>query len=289
MLQTIQQTIAYVIMFFVAFGMLGATELRAGFLFGSSVTYPHRPLITIDTNTGVGSTVGPLGISNVSGLAFDRNSNTLYGVATFLDQLLSINTITGDATVIGHLGGGHNAHELAFDSNTNTLYGVGSTNSQLLKINTSTGAATVIGSFGIGFVGGLAFDANSNTLYGSDPVGTDQLLTIDTNTGAATTVGSFGYGFVGGLAFDSNSNTLYGVDRSNPFGQLVTINTSTGAATAVGGSVGVSNVFGLAFAPDSDPSPVPEPCSLALLGIGGLTLLGFRRRRKNGLEISTAT
>ncbi|MEW4527291.1 DVUA0089 family protein [Maioricimonas sp. JC845] len=40
------------------------------------------------------------------------------------------------------------------------------------------------------------------------------------------------------------------------------------------------NGYGITVAAQLQTSPVPEPSSLALLGIGGLSLLGWRRRRK---------
>ena len=58
----------------------------------------------------------------VNGLAFDPNTNTLYGSDTTTNELLTINTSTGAATSVGPLGFPF-VNGLAFDPNTNTLYG----------------------------------------------------------------------------------------------------------------------------------------------------------------------
>ena len=90
------------------------------------------------------------GFSGISALAFDSNTNTLYGVAATADQLVIINTSTGQATGVGTPGllsfgsvGG-----IAFDPESNILYGVDSSADMLLQINTSTGIGSGIGSPG---------------------------------------------------------------------------------------------------------------------------------------------
>ena len=54
--------------------------------------------------TGAATSVGPLGLGAVNGLALDLNTNTLCGVDSETDQLLTINTSTGAGTPVGALG-----------------------------------------------------------------------------------------------------------------------------------------------------------------------------------------
>lgn len=177
---------------------------------------------------------------NSAGLAFDRNSNTVYSFDSTGDQLITVNAITGSATSVGVVGF-TSLSALAFDPNSNVLYGADSATDQLIVVNTTTGAGTAVGPLGFTIVAGLAFDPTSNTLYGVDTF-TGQLITIDTASGVGTAVGPLGLAIVSGLAFDSNSNTLYGTNTSSD--ELISIDTATGAGTVIGSS-GVG-ILGLA-------------------------------------------
>src|SRR5207248_2729921 len=105
--------------------------------------------------------VGALGSAgrDTSGLAF-RADGVLFGVAyrdTNSDQLITINTATGAATIVGPLGtnvtipvvGG-----LEFDPVTGILYY--SDNTNLYTVNPATGLATFIGAHGVTGIAGLA-------------------------------------------------------------------------------------------------------------------------------------
>ncbi|MCG8409293.1 MAG: hypothetical protein MI923_29160 [Phycisphaerales bacterium] len=210
--------------------------------------------LRIDPATGTAIPVSGIGIGFdiVAGLAFDPNTNTLYGVDTGTDQLLVFNLDTGVATAVGPLGF-PSVWNLAFDSNTNTLYGIDRDIDRLITIDAATGAGTLVGAFGaLGFtnVQGLAFDSNTNTLYGIDRA-TGQLITVDTATGSGTAVGPLGT-TVFSLAFDPNTNTLYGVSTLFGSDRLLTIDTATGAGTMVGGFSSGINVGGMAFDPNTN-------------------------------------
>ena len=80
----------------------GVAQSRAGILHGSDVFSDE--LLTINTSTGAGTSVGALGFDRVEGLAFDPNTNTLYGSDFDTEKLLTINTSTGAGTPVGALG-----------------------------------------------------------------------------------------------------------------------------------------------------------------------------------------
>jgi len=110
-------------------------------------------LITINTATEAGTLVGSLnvGLLSIDGLAFDPNSNTLYGVDALLyGQLFSINKATGAAIAIGALlalrtSGFDSVVGLAFDPGSDTLYGTDASTNQLITINTTTSVGTAVG------------------------------------------------------------------------------------------------------------------------------------------------
>ena len=243
-------------------------------LVGSDITLSNDSrFLSINTGSGAATLVGiDMGsvAPDVRGLAYDRNTDTFYGVDQIKDNLVKINRMTGAATTVGSLVNSQVPRGLAFDPNANKLYLTDTAADLLFTVNTTTGEATqFINDLGFDKVNGLAFDANTNTLYGSDTT-SNQLITISTATGEGTAVGSLEFDVVVGLAFDANSNTLYGSDIDTD--QLITIDTATGEGTAVG-SLGFQNVEGLAFA-------VPEPSSFVLAGVVGMLFpVGYACKR----------
>ena len=145
----------------------------------------------------------------------------------------------------------------------------------LYTINASTGAMTLVGTMAFAGVQSLTF-SSGGTLYGFD--GGGGLITIDPLTAAATdvnlTIGASGND-IQTIAF-SPGGTLYG-GRNN----LFTIDLTTGASTLVGGGSGGTfvDVRGMEFLAAGGPVPVPEPGTLALLGIGVVGLAFCRRKR----------
>lgn len=224
---------------------------HANLLYGVNVSGNDDQLVAINPITGQATGIGGSGqlfsdgFGFIQGLAFDPNSNTLFGSDTASGRFLTIDTTTGTGTAFGDFGAFSNVAGLAFDPNTDTLYGVDTTLDQILTINTGTGVATGIGSFGQ-----LASD---------------------------------GFGAVRGLTFDPLSNTLYGVDNLFGHDQIMSIDTVTGSATAIGAAGqldadGFSNVDGLAFT-FTATTAVPEPSSLLAL-TSALGWIAIRRRKR---------
>lgn len=186
------------------------------------VVDPVSRLYTLDPATASPNLVGPVGITNVTDIAF--YGPTLYGVS--FSQFLTLDPDTGLGVAVGGIGFSTNGLAVAADG---TVYGAAA--GQLIRINPVTGAGTLVGNFGGGLTssGDLAFDSN-DVLFGAlNSAGTVVLARIDRNTGDATTIGPTGKSTVNGLAFFCCR--LYGT--SGP-GELVDINVATGNATVIG-------------------------------------------------------
>lgn len=221
-----------------------------------------RQLVRIDESTGTGVGVGTINNAAVVGLAFDINTETLYGV-DLSDSLVTLNTSTGAKTTIGSLGIDFpNVASLAFDPISNTLFGTDIGSDDLVTINTSTGDATLVGDLGFNIVSGLAFHPTAGpngVLYGID-ADSDQLLTINTSDGSGTSVGSLDEEITS-LGFHSPSSTLYGTTSD---GELFAISPSpTMLTTTLVGSTGFSSIAGLAAVPEA-----ANPAWLAMLVSG---------------------
>jgi len=190
----------------IGFAVTGmAIDPNTGTLYGATTLQdPIAPghLIRIDRTTGVGTVVGDLRPDNegVADLTF-RGDGTLFGwLEPSSDDLVTINTTTGRATIVGNSGLNTAGSGLAF-SPTGTLFFAGArANDALRTVNPSTGLTSVVA-----------------TLSGA-PAATDRIVA---------------------LAFD-HSETLFGVavEMAHPEPAfLVTINTSTGAISSRGRSI----------------------------------------------------
>jgi hypothetical protein len=255
-------------------------------------------LYTVDPATAAFSLVAPItnanggGAIGVTGLAFDPVNGFLYGATgnnnfhgnTVFASLIVIDPATGVATVLGKFG--TNISDISFRSDA-TLFGYqgsGSGPRSLFTINLSNGAATAVGANDLTNTsgGGLAFNLVNTALYLSATHDTGTLDTLNPSTGARTAgptltgspIDAAAEGSLNALAIDA-AGTLYAVDsdRNDPStSRLVTVDTGTGAITDLGALP--ANTDGIAF------QAVPEPATWAMLGLGGMLLVGSKRFRR---------
>jgi hypothetical protein len=147
----------------------------------------------------------------------------------------------------------------------------------LFTLDPVTGVATNVGAFGGGATLMIDIAINSaGQMFGND-IGTDSLYSIDKTTGAATLIGPTGFAtnFAQGMDFDYSTDTLYAtLYTGGGTGQFASFNLATGAATGIFstqplGAAGAEMEM-------SVNSPIPEPTSMALVGVG---VVGFAVRR----------
>jgi len=265
-----------------AFLGLPSTSLQAQVLYGVSLA--SRDLLTIDTQTSATTTVGPVGVFDLSGLAYDRDTDRLLGVS-YDNYLYSINRTSGAATLVGPLGGGPQLVQfpgLGYDSTSHTLYlstspfsDAGVYKSSLYRVNTLTGAATKVADFpGNTIVDSLAYNPNAHVMYGVSSA-TDKIYEVNTTTAALREIADINWPFLiyTGAAYDAASDKLYWTDAGRS--ALYFRNMSTGESGLIGVSAGLMEVRGLAF------TPVPEP-SVAVLAAVGVSAVLVRRRNQAG-------
>lgn len=113
-------------------------------------------LYSINVATGAATLIGNgLGVSNIFALGFAGGN--LYGVGDNTNQLVSISTTTGAASVIGSTGLG-SVFDIAARPEDGEVFAADSGTFSLYTVNLTTGVMTLVGAYGsTANVAGLAF------------------------------------------------------------------------------------------------------------------------------------
>ncbi len=216
-------------------------------LYASSGPDNNGNILTVNTSTGEGTTLGWSNFEEIKSITIDPITGIMYGMTstTQTTNILRVNGTEGDAYSLFTLDIPL-AVSIAFDNN-GELYSC-SKLGDINKINLTDGTFEPVINTG-SRVGAITFNPFNNELWATAGLGQniDLVYKIDLNTGDTTQIGNTGFTAVtNDIAFDENG-TLYGIIGwgSQP-GQLIEINTTTGEGTLIG-DIGFDNIMGLAY------------------------------------------
>ena len=169
-------------------------------------------------NTFTGTLVGTMNSDVIIGIAAG-NAGEVWAIGLVGDSLYSVNTTTGAATPIGHLGIDINyAQDMGYDRENAILYGtLYTTEGSLYTIDVSTGAATLVGTFtdeismcAVAYNPSVSIEENAAT-FKMYPNPADNMITINVDNDAIVSISDM----TGRIVYTSQINNTANISVAN--------------------------------------------------------------------------
>lgn len=234
------------------------------------------------TVPGTWNEIGPTMTSLYAGDFLDGDFSTLYAISGTENNLYTVDTTTGNATLVGASPppSGHTWSGLS-GAPDGTLYGLTADGSEssLVTVDPATAVVTTLGDLS-GVQGGidLAYNPYDGMIYIVDVV-SDNFFKVDPDTLEVTLVGALGVNanYAQGMDFEEESGILYWAAYTD-IAELRIIDITTGASTPVGtfpgddpevgclafATGGISDVPWLSEAPRSRMLPIGDSVNVTV-------------------------
>ncbi len=223
------------------------TPVSANTIYGATGSQSGGKLLTINSSSGAGTSVGASGFTQLNGLSIRPSNNQLYAsiTGTPLSQLVRINSTGGDAYAVSPIPIS-NIRAIAFDLN-DILY-CATSDGKLYKYNVDTYDTNFIGATSINNLFGLSINPLNGLLFGISSGG--MIYKINKQTAVTQSIGSTGITPNTDIAF-SKTGMLYGLSGIGlTLNKLISIDTTTGAAALIGTNIGFAGINGIAISPE---------------------------------------
>jgi len=158
---------------------------RAGTLYAANAD--TKNLEAIDPCTCARTVIGPTKVEALPGITSDQGFG-LYGLETTVDQLVVIDTTTGNATPVGPLGLDWGFGGLTWSDDLKDAFAINGTDDRLYTIDDATGKATFLvqTNYNFGSVG-IEWHPTTHELFAcSNPA---DLLRVDQTDGSVAVIG----------------------------------------------------------------------------------------------------
>jgi hypothetical protein len=203
----------------------------AGTIYGITGTQSSGAFLSINKNTGAGSTIGLSGYSDVTGISVRPSDNKIFGVTSGspLSRLVRINASQGDAYPTYNIPVS-GVRTITFDTNGD-LY-CGTQDGKIYKYYISTNDTDYVGITGISNLYGIAINPLNGQLWGVSL--NNKIYKISKTNGTSVQVGTPGFTLTPAIAFN-HAGKLYGLSGVGvQQGQLIQYDTATGVASLIG-------------------------------------------------------